>query len=317
MRYAIISDIHANLPALEAVLADARSAGADRYLFLGDMITDQLWANEVLDTIRALPGATVILGNREGYVLDMLEQDRSGWTCDMLEPLYYTARTLRPDNAEFLRSLPTSAREDAGDAVIHLDHVSPIFFRKPDRIECFHSSDFLSRTRAEPFSHAQYLAYARERLLERDDAIADIEKRPEDALTFGHNHMQWHGYACGKLLLNPGSGGSPCDCDTTAAYTVLERAGGRWTVDERRVPYDAEAAVSALVRSEIYEKGYVWCNLCIHIMRYGEDLVFDFFEHLAALRGGERSWPPDNDVTLRAAKTFYVDLSRRLDHRGV
>ena len=67
MRLALISDIHGNLAALDAVLADARAMGAQEYVFLGDYIYDMPFGERVLCRLRSLERAHFISGNRVGY----------------------------------------------------------------------------------------------------------------------------------------------------------------------------------------------------------------------------------------------------------
>ena len=65
MKYAIISDVHGNAPALRLALDDARMQGAEGFLFAGDYCISAPWPNEVVEMIRSLPGAHVIRGNND------------------------------------------------------------------------------------------------------------------------------------------------------------------------------------------------------------------------------------------------------------
>ena len=76
MRYAVISDIHGNYPALKAVLADAGTQGTDTYLLLGDYTVVFPWVNEVTETIRGLKPSFVIRGNGEDYLIDLQKKVR-------------------------------------------------------------------------------------------------------------------------------------------------------------------------------------------------------------------------------------------------
>ncbi len=79
MKYAIISDIHGNLPALNAVLEDARNHDVEAYMLVGDYYCDLPYPNEVVDTIRNLENAYVIKGNKEGYLNNLAKTDQSEW----------------------------------------------------------------------------------------------------------------------------------------------------------------------------------------------------------------------------------------------
>lgn len=77
MRYAVIADVHGNYPALQAVLRDAKKAGAEQFLFLGDYMTDFPFAREIVAVLRSLPHAVFVSGNREWY-LDSLDPAQRG-----------------------------------------------------------------------------------------------------------------------------------------------------------------------------------------------------------------------------------------------
>ena len=77
MRFALISDVHGNIAALEAVLADARAAGAREYVFLGDYIFDMPFGEKVIRRLRSMRNAHFISGNREGYFERLDEADEA------------------------------------------------------------------------------------------------------------------------------------------------------------------------------------------------------------------------------------------------
>ena len=66
MRYAVIADVHGNHPALQAVLQEAKKAGAEQFLFLGDYMTDFPFTNEIVAVLRSLPHAVFVSGNGSG-----------------------------------------------------------------------------------------------------------------------------------------------------------------------------------------------------------------------------------------------------------
>ena len=80
MRFAIISDIHGNLPALNAVLADAEKNGADSYIFVGDYCLSNPYPDECITRIRELKNKYVIRGNEERYLENLVGKDQSTWT---------------------------------------------------------------------------------------------------------------------------------------------------------------------------------------------------------------------------------------------
>jgi predicted phosphodiesterase len=305
MKYAIFSDIHGNSPALRAALDDAEARGADKHLFLGDYYRSMPWPNETADAIRSLKGAVVIQGNGEGYLKNFKNQNQDEWVYEQFKLVYWSMREFTQTNIDYLLSLPeTAAVYDAG-VPIHLHHNLPVFFRKL-KVLPFHSSYYRNRMEAEPFTHTEYLAFAKEALLSRADAADEIRGLPEGVYLFGHNHLQFHMEFEGRLFINPGSCGEPCDHDNRAAYTILERIGNDWDVDERRVAYDVEAAIDGLKNSPFTGYAPVWAKVIERGVSTGKDYLSPFLQHLHTTGQlmGKDSEPVDNDVWEAAVKTW-------------
>ena len=183
---AVLYDIHGNLPALEAVLRDARGAGAERWLLGGDFASWSPWARETIDLLRSLERSTWIRGNGERW---------------MREPPLD-----RPEVVEALREHDPGVGADEGwlyslqpgvefDGVLYV-HGSPL-----SDVESFG---------AEPVR-------GEERLL------AGVRDR---TVVFGHTHLQFRRPGPdGTDLLNPGSVGMPLDGDRRAAYALRRDDG--------------------------------------------------------------------------------------------
>ena len=192
MKYALISDVHGNLHALEAVMADAKRRNVDHYIFLGDYIEDLPWPNEVTELLRCVENATIIRGNKEDYLENLRHDDRDGWTSEQFAPIYWNCRELTLDNYDYLTSLPDKAVISTSDGRnIYLTHSSPIFFRSP-RIERMHSSHYLTEMMKSPFTHAEYLERTRQEVLSRSDVMTELAQCRKGVHVFGHNHMQWY-----------------------------------------------------------------------------------------------------------------------------
>jgi predicted phosphodiesterase len=317
--YAFFSDIHGNYPALLAALADARANGAERFVFLGDYVEDFPWPNEVVETIRAIPGAIVVRGNKELYLRNMKAKNHKGISCENFLPIEWSYNALTADNLDYLFSLPETLDIDAEDGFsLRLVHVSDIFFRK-ERVRAFHSSAYAERMKAAPFTHAEYLEYAANEVLACPDVVADIGAVPCSVYAYGHNHMQWHMEYGGKLFINPGGCGLPLDWNPAAPYTIIERAdGGAWRVAEFRAPYDAGALLADLAASGMYAGAPVWFDIFTHILRTGEDLFGPLVRHCEAF-ARERGEPgmPLNDETWRMAVDCFEPLNQIRGHKYV
>jgi predicted phosphodiesterase len=204
---ALLYDVHGNLPALEAVVADASAAGADRWLLGGDYVAFGPWPAECLARLRELDGAQWIRGNTDRWLLDPPPVEPG----EMPRPaLDACADRLGPQACEELLALP----ERLSLAEAHFSHASPLNDMESFAVEAQPDED---------------------RLL---DGVGLQNRR----VVFGHTHVQFtRTREDGVELVNPGSVGMPLDGDHRAAYALIDDEGG---LDLRRVEYDHEAAVA-------------------------------------------------------------------------
>lgn len=220
MRIAVLSDIHANLPALEAAWEDLQRQRPDATYCLGDLVGYGAFPNQVVEFLRehALPS---ILGNYDegvGFDLDNCgcvyrdsEERRLG---DL--SFTWTKAQVRLDNKAWLRGLPLQTRlEDLVPSLL-LVHGSP---RKINEYL------YEDRPRA-TFEHVGRLAGA-------------------DVLLFGHTHLPYRKKVGRTLFVNAGSVGRPRDGDPRAGYVLLTM-GRLPRVEFRRVAYDVGAATVAI-----------------------------------------------------------------------
>jgi predicted phosphodiesterase len=183
---AILYDIHGNLPALEAAIADAESAGADRWLLGGDFASWSPWPKETLDRLRGLDGATWIRGNGERWLREP-PLDRP----EVVDALAETPAGVGSEEG-WLYSLQTQVELDG---VLYV-HGSPI-------------SDVES--------------FAAEPQADEERMLASVRDR---TIVFGHSHVQFRRPGPNATdLLNPGSVGMPLDGDTRGAYALRREDG--------------------------------------------------------------------------------------------
>lgn len=216
MRVAVITDIHANLPALQAALAAIDGLGVDAVYCGGDLVGYGPHPNEVCELIerRTIP---TIHGNYDFAIARDLDDcgcayitahDRELGQRSVEWTLAHTTEASK----SFMVRLPFDLRFAMGDQRVRLVHGSP---RKVN--------EYLFEDK--PAS-----------LYERLAASADC-----DVLVFGHTHKPWiHEYG-GVLFVNCGSVGKPKDGDARAAFAVLELQGDRVVASIARAPYDAQA----------------------------------------------------------------------------
>ncbi len=292
MRYAIISDIHGNFPALQAVLEDAKAFAIDRFIFVGDYSLCYPFPNQVVDTIRSLPNAIVVSGNEEGYYRKLSTQDQSTWTDGQFASLYWAYRTLTECNHKYLAALPESIVVDAeqgnehsvnqqSTGCVQIFHDLRSFFGS-DELRALNSTRFAAISKAEGFSRDTFLRHIRE-VFEDSQLLQDINSVPKPqpecssiAFVFGHSHLQWHAYVGDKLFVNPGSCGVPLDMDCRSPYTILEYSGGSFKVTERRVEYDINRLARETRASDLYSSSKVFSQVILRELFTPREMVQSF-----------------------------------------
>jgi putative phosphoesterase len=224
MRIAIFSDIHANMPALETVLADIGSRHVDTTYCLGDLVGYAPFPNEITERIR-LEGIPTIMGNYDDGV--GFERDDCGCAYREEEEkrrgdqsLAWTKAHVTAENKAFLRTLKPEIRFEADGRRVLLVHGSP---RK--------INEYLFEDR--PISSFQRLAAS---------SNADI-------IAYGHTHKPYTKLIDGVLFLNVGSVGKPKDGDWRACYAVLETSNA--AAEFIRVEYEIATVTAAIRRSEL------------------------------------------------------------------
>jgi len=198
MLIAVISDVHGNLPALEAVLADVGTI--DAIVCCGDLVGYYPDVAEVVDRVRTL-GARVVRGNHELMATGAREipPERAGYY-----RIDWTRRALSEAQLAWLAALPPSLALARDGLAIEVRHASP---------------------------------WDEETYLHPDSAQLARVVLPEGSwLLLGHTHHPMRLRAGAGVVANPGSVGQPRDWDPRAAYARLDTATGRW--EQRRVAYD-------------------------------------------------------------------------------
>ncbi|HRQ37001.1 MAG TPA: metallophosphoesterase family protein [Chloroflexota bacterium] len=223
----IFGDIHGNCPALTAVFADMESRSLTNLYCLGDLVGYGTWPNEVITAIRER-GIPTIMGN---YDLGV-GQDSDDCGCAYTNPvsealgkrsIAWTNAHTAAENKAFLRELVAHIPLQLGDLRVVLVHGSP---RKVN--------EYLFEDRPES---------SLMRLLDMVEA---------DVLVCGHTHLPYHRVLSdGRHVINAGSVGKPKDGDPRACYLVLGVDGRDVTTQFIRVPYDVEAAASAIEASDM------------------------------------------------------------------
>jgi putative phosphoesterase len=219
MRVALLADLHANFPAVEAVLADARAQGAQGFWILGDLVDFGAFPNETVECLRSA-GAESILGNADLRILDFARNEERWFRRTRIEKYLvsrWTCEALSAENLDYLRSLPRELRFEVEGTRVLLVHGSPASV-----------GEALRPNTPEP----------RRRELAR---MADA-----DLIAFGHSHIQFTREVDGVWFVNPGSAGRSCVKPHRACYTLLDLVDGGLETQERRVAYDMDRAAARM-----------------------------------------------------------------------
>lgn len=232
MRYALLADIHGNLPALEAALQDIGTRGVPAMYHLGDLVGYAPWPNEVVDLLAAR-GIIGVAGNYDTTVAT----DAAHCGCRYEDPhqeelshrsFLWTRERVSPRTKAALGRLPfrIDLRPMGGHAsgptvvLVHGNHALNTVYVHADRTDTFLTNMGQS-----------------------------LGVRAGDVVCVGHTHIAWHRIIDGVHYVNAGSVGRPKDGDWRAGYALLEVSESGVQVDFIRVAYDVDATVRAILAS--------------------------------------------------------------------
>jgi predicted phosphodiesterase len=238
VRYALLSDVHANLQALDAVLADIdRRGDADAVYHLGDLVGYSSQPNEVVARLRER-GIAGVAGNYDSTVAT----DYAHCGCRSESPRQeelahvsyeYTRRAVTPETRRYLAALPFSLElrplggHAAGPRLV-LVHGTPTL-------------NTLYWTEDRPDDFCLRMAEV-------------VGLKAGDAIAFGHTHKPWHREVAGIHFVNTGSVGRPKDGDWRAGYVRLSLGEGLPRVEFVRVAYDVDGAARGVVAAGLPEE---------------------------------------------------------------
>ncbi|MCL6422162.1 metallophosphatase family protein [Brachybacterium sp. JHP9] len=222
---AVISDIHGNVTALEAVLADIEARGIQRILHLGDVAGKGPRGSQAVAIVRSRCEASV-RGNWEAY----LSARDEPWS----EELAWWRAELSSSDREWMRTLPGAIDLELGGRRIRLVHASAV--DEFTRVHPQHTAaEFDGMFENSPFT-ADCAAL--------DDAGWAAEGLQPSMVVYGDIHAAFLEVKDGCTLVNTGSVGNPLD-EPTASYVILADAVSSLSVQHVRVPYDIEGEIAA------------------------------------------------------------------------
>jgi predicted phosphodiesterase len=242
VRLALLSDVHGNLIALDAVIADATAVGVTEWWVLGDLAALGAQPTATLERLTSLPNVRFVRGNTDRYLVtgerpsphaDDVARDAS------LRPLFdaiessfsWTTETLRSSGwLRFLAELPTDQRRVLSDGTTLLGvHASPGSDDGPGITP--HATDEELRALV-------------------DDATADV-------VCGGHTHQATDRVIAARRVVNLGSVSNPVTSDLRATYVVIDDDPRGHSLRHRWVEYDHDAVIEQLRRSTHPEADYL------------------------------------------------------------
>jgi len=228
MRYLVLTDIHANLEALETCLSDARDRKCDQTLVLGDLVGYGADPNAVIDRVIALKPLAIVRGNHDKVACGV--EQAEGFNAVAKSAARWTLEVLTPHNRDWVAALPQGPTQV--DALVEICHGSPFdedayIFDELDAVRALKVS-------TRPiclFGHTHYpvtfeLA---------DETIESIGSSPASEMRVQIRD------GC-RYLINPGSVGQPRDGDPRAAYAIVDTSERRVELFRAKYPVDAAQA---------------------------------------------------------------------------
>jgi predicted phosphodiesterase len=226
MRAAIFSDVHGNLTALDAVLADAETAGVDEFWVLGDLVANGPHPGGTLNRLMDLPNGRFVRGNTDRYVLTgdlpgMIDPTRDVQVAlDGSRSFGWTLGAIGAAGSEWLAALPVEQRVTLPDGTaVLLVHASPGRDNGPG---------------IQPTMTDQEL---------RDAGVTDAGTQ---LIFVGHTHVPAEHTVDDVRVVNLGSVSLPFAADRRAMWTLLAADTDGFTIERRFAEYDIETVIAAL-----------------------------------------------------------------------
>ena len=232
MRVLVLSDIHANYNALEAVLEAA--GRVDAVWCMGDLVGYGPDPNQCISAIRELPTLTCVLGNHDAAALHKI--DLTAFNYDARLSLKWMIKTITEDNFKFLESLPETAIQD-NCFLVHGSPRNPIWEYILDIYTAWiNFEEFSQNICISGHSHIP-LAFIHNNI---ENSVAIRPLVAGDSILVSQ-----------RAILNPGSVGQPRDHDPRAAYAILYPEIRRW--ESYRVVYDIKSVQERILKAGLPE----------------------------------------------------------------
>ena len=257
MRLAVLTDVHGNLAALEAVLEHISSQNIDQVVVAGDTVNVLPDSRTCWDLVSSL-NLAVLRGNHERYLFDYgTSAADPAWTSERFLGLGWTLRQFDSTDLDTMRALPMT-------------------YRLSNLLVCHATPEN---------DQANIVA---------DTPITEVEKlfagTSEAVIVRGHNHRWIERTWTGHTLVSMASTGLPLNGNTDAQYLLLEQHPGGWRWEKQFVPYDVEKTLKRFDTSGYTEAGGPMVPLFREEVRTAKGHLMPFlWQYLESVENGELS----------------------------
>ncbi|MBR2860961.1 MAG: metallophosphoesterase family protein [Clostridia bacterium] len=275
MKYLVLSDIHGNIVALEAILNKVPASRYDKILVLGDNVGDGPSPDKVINLLLE-KDAVMIAGNREELAREHFLGFGETQTALQWKFMRDSIAFLEGDAKKFVMEAPNQLTVKDGDISVRLVHGSPdnvrelLYYNEPARLnECLESID-------------------------------------ENILLCGHNHYQFSYLHNDKLVLNPGSVGLSQKGEAFRAdYAILNVSKNQFSFELNHVYYDGEKIKQEYVDRGLWDSS-IWGQIAYKEMSKGRQYIIGFARYVfnLAKAKGVSTHPLDDGVWLEACKKW-------------
>lgn len=246
MKIAVLSDIHGNVHGLKKCMEHALEQQVDRYLFLGDYVSDCAYPRETMDElyrIRQQYTCDFIRGNREEYLLNHHNGMEDGWISPSSASgsLMFTYQRLRQQDFDFFRQLPIAGRMSIeGYPEFHYCHGS--------------------------------MTKSKGTLIHQGRPKKELEIAGEVALyVSGHTHLQGVFQGDDTCVVNVGSVGVPWKYNGKTQYVILEGYSDHWKIHTYQLEYDRMSAIEGIYETGLGDQANIWAAIVRETLLTGED----------------------------------------------
>jgi putative phosphoesterase len=281
IKLAILADIHGNLPALKAALAEIEKKEVNKLLVAGDILGGP-YPVEVLEILHDL-NACMIRGNFDDYLLKIYSNPtHSYWyRSKQIASVYWIYKRLKEHWLSFIDSLPTQ---------------KVISFPGTDDILMVHSI-YLPML---PTDATGIL------ITDKYNELVDSYTKSikQSVLIFAHNHVPWNQKINGCLALNPGSTGCPLNGTIGSQYAIMEWENDHWEGTLHTVSYFIDEINQAYIKSGFLKEGGPLARSFLYAIKTGKDIAAMFlrYSYQLAFDKGYRNFDIVPDEILKVAE---------------